>query len=713
MSYGFESRLGEQLYHLLPAVYRTRDKYPQKPGEIVNEDLARYLDAHGALLDLIHATLEQQLQDTLPQSSQEWLLPYFAQLLAVNIVSPDEDGKHAEVANAIGWRQRKGTLKVAEQIAEAVGQLEAEIQEGWQRVAMTARIGIPLVPVAVTDNTLELDMNIPSQAARHPGLPAVTVDLRRPSRAVEAVASNPAARVSTFAGIKQTWRQQHRHGVPCFPGSFDDVSRRTVDLRRPQGEHGRYHHKSLLAFVPPPQGLIPFEPIELTWAERIDPLYEHLFDETTENGITVIRNNTERRVRISDDVVLGTDAYRIEGIDFDGELKTAAGALLELQRVEAGRVDVPTFSSAEAVLVASDSLFGELSSGGHVELEACSVLDQAFITSIDARDCLFMDIVGADVTGMIEFSRVPAGAPFSADAMTMEDCSTNDPEFFANQTALDARAVLAPDTPASIYAGASENTQMGYFRNGRKGRPVRIEGDFTGADALTLPTEGGYPLTDVIFAGDVEVASGRLELQRAAFASLTLATGLLPDDLPALDAVDSLFGDISIVNGLVRLEYCTVLGEAACKQLQASDCLFTGSITDGAGAEPESGCLRYSRLPSDLNGTTLNVGSGFGSTNTREKPVFAKFDFCTAGAHEYRIADFGEPGSGVLDPVTPDAIRFGAEEGGEMGAGHHRYYSLKIEAVLDKLREFLPVGIDPVLIYDRRLLKVPPQTKSE
>ena len=50
----------------------------------------------------LHATLEQQLQDTLPQNSQEWLLPYFAQLLAVNIVSPDEDGRHAEVANAIG-----------------------------------------------------------------------------------------------------------------------------------------------------------------------------------------------------------------------------------------------------------------------------------------------------------------------------------------------------------------------------------------------------------------------------------------------------------------------------------------------------------------------------------------------------------------------------------------------------------------------------------
>jgi len=47
-----------------------------------------------------------------------------------------------------------------------------------------------------------------------------------------------------------------------------------------------------------------------------------------------------------------------------------------------------------------------------------------------------------------------------------------------------------------------------------------------------------------------------------------------------------------------------------------------------------------------------------------------------------------------------------------MGAYHHKYYSLKWEAVLDKMREFLPVGIEPILIQDTRLLRVPPETKN-
>ena len=55
----------------------------------------------------------------------------------------------------------------------------------------------------------------------------------------------------------------------------------------------------------------------------------------------------------------------------------------------------------------------------------------------------------------------------------------------------------------------------------------------------------------------------------------------------------------------------------------------------------------------------------------------------------HRPAAFGEYGYGVLAPVTPDAIRVGAEDGGEMGVYHHKHYSLKVEAVLDKMQTFL------------------------
>ena len=119
-----ESELGKRLYTLMPEVYRNRD--------MPDRDQARYLDAHGQLLDLIHQTLLQRLADTFPDNPedpealacQDWLIPYFADLLDVQLVSPHVEGQRDEVANAIGWRQRKGTLTVAEEVAEAIGHIE-------------------------------------------------------------------------------------------------------------------------------------------------------------------------------------------------------------------------------------------------------------------------------------------------------------------------------------------------------------------------------------------------------------------------------------------------------------------------------------------------------------------------------------------------------------------------------------------------------------
>ncbi len=716
MSYQFDSWLGEQLYYLLPEVYRNRDSYDADGGGKPNQDLARYLDAHGELLDLIHATLQQQLKDTLPASSQDWLLPYFAQLLAVNIMSPDAAGKHAEVDQAVSWRQRKGTLKVAEQIAEAVGQMEAELQEGWKRVAMTPRIGMPLMPVAMVDNTLEIDDRFAALAARHPSLPALTVDLRRPSRAVEAVVTNPAAKLSEFAGLKLNWRQLNRHGAPCFAGSFDDVSRRTVDIRSPDARHGHYHHKRLLAYVAPPDGLVPYDAIQITWAQRNDSLYQHLIQETVENGVNVIRNQTARSVMITDDVSLDAESYSIQGLNFNGELKVASGGQLQLTRVEAGRIDVATPISDEASVTATDCLFGELSVAGLIQLESCTVRDTAFVTALQARNCLFTDMVGSEISGVLENCCYPAAAPLSDSKMTVEDSTTEVPVFFANQSELSARSVLAPDTPSAIYQGSSEAAEMGYFHHGRVGRAVRINGDFVAADALLLPNSGGYTLTDVIFDGAVTVASGHIKLQRCAFVNLSVEAGLTTNaeglDIPALEAIDCVFEQITLANGLARLEYCTVMQSADCLRLQASDCIFMGSISDGSGGEPEAGCIRYSRIPATLNGSALNVFNGYASTNTTQTPVFIRFDYCTGSGYERRVAEFGEAGYAVLDRATPDAIRFGAEDGAEMGVHHHQYYSLKIEAVLEKISEFLPVGIEPVLIQDRRLLHLPPEIKN-
>jgi len=75
-------------------------------------------------------------------------------------------------------------------------------------------------------------------------------------------------------------------------------------------------------------------------------------------------------------------------------------------------------------------------------------------------------------------------------------------------------------------------------------------------------------------------------------------------------------------------------------------------------------------------------------------------------------ATFGERNAGVLHPATSVDISTGAEDGGEMGAYHGRFYSRIWFAVAEKLLDFLPIGIAAVLVRDPFLLE-PPAAPAE
>jgi hypothetical protein len=513
---------GQLLYQLLPEVYRNRDNpHRDATGRITEEgELAHYLAALGTLLDRLRLTLDQRLADAFPDGDgdrpcQPWVIDYFARLLDARLVSPDFAGQQAEVANAVAWRQRKGTRGGIEAIAQAVGRMEVELQEGWRRVAVTPRMATPLLPATALGALEAPAMQIPSRAAQHPGLPAATVDLRRLSRAVRVTAENPAAYRSVFAGNTYYWRQANPHGVPCARDSFQDSSRRIPDLRHPTWNRGHYHPHRLLLFTPPPHGYFTPEPTSVAWTED------------------------------------GTEAF---------------AAWVETETVQA-------------------------SWNGH-------------------------------------------------------DCTMH------------------------IYRGKGE-------------QPVKL----TGTLALSEPCI--YRFKNLWLEDTVTVSAGRLELEGCAARRVEVQT--TGSDTPVLEARDTVLGELQAV--ISRLEYCTVLGEAVSQTLEASDCVFMAPLrrTVGSDTSPQFGCVRYSRLaPQDLG----------------ELPVYEPS--CTRIPPWFFSTSFGAPACGVLHPAAAEAIRFGAEDGGEMGAYHARRYALRFNAVIDKLRDFLPVGIEGVWVPDESLLCPPP-----
>jgi hypothetical protein len=674
-----KTQAGKQLFELLPEVYRTRDTI----GPEARGDLARYLDACGHLLELIRHTLDQRLADIFPDNpaagpaGQTWLLPYIADLLDVRMASPDEAGRREEVANAVAWRQRKGTLRVLEQIAEQVGQLEVELQEGWKRVAITPRIGLPRLPAKALGESEKFDdfNQHPNWAARHPGLNSATVDLRFPSRAMQLdvpstdTPRNPAAKQTNFGGARVWWRQVNLHGAPCFPGSYEDIARRTADVRTPSWRQGHCHPKRAILHAPPPLGFFAPDPSAV--------IQDLVFEEGGE--------------------------HLLEDHQVEGTLQVSAGRLT-LRRCTVKNLVISVSSSEEFVLEAEDCLFDSLSVGaGAARLESCTVLDMLTVLKIDAANCLFNGSLGAAMTGTIRYSRVSAA---SIEGVALVQCTTEAPVFFEDSFNLPGRGVLRPDAPPTILFGAEDGGEMGAYHHGRQGRPVRIP--LADEEEMSFEGNSAYVLSDLLFEGrgTVRIAQGVLDLQRVAAANLVVESASAFDEqgalAPVLTAKDCLFDQVAVEIGLARLESCTVLTQLTVLRLQASDCLFVSGLTLYPDTPTSAHCIRFSRVPAELS-----VDFPLSYHNTSDAPVFHEFEFDEGGSIVRRRPVFGEPGCAVLHPATSELIRFGAEDGGEMGAHHGWRYSLLLAAVQDKLNHFLPVGIEAVIVPDLRLHRLP------
>ena len=506
--------LGEQLYQLLPSVYRERDNARRDVDNniIVKGDLAKYLQANGDLLNQIYYTVKQQLYDNFPdevgeddegieQSCQPWLLPYFADLLDVSLVSPDTSGQRAEVANAIAWRQSKGTLPCLENICEAVGQFEVEIQEGWKRTATTARIGSPLLPAILFGADEALDGDIPpSEKARHPGLPYATIDFRYASRAALCDENDPSATTSFIGDSDVLWCQQNHAGVPCFPGSYQDVSKRTVDFRLAGSSanshqsafpnRGYYHPRTLLCYTPLQEGFFSKHTVGIQWSSIEDEdnySDENIVIETSTtiwNDIElphyIYRGLTTHPLRIRGVKTFVEEAvYEFENIWLDNTLQVKDGQL-KLRNCAARKVVINDAEKDVPVLDAKSSLLKTIEvAKGMIQLEYCTVLEVILAEVVLIRDGRVLKIIREDRVdmdpperGCIRYSRYEPQVfnlgvdPQDEQLLVNQSSCTHDSPIFLNDTFGEPGCgVLMTVNKASIKYGAEDGGEMGAFHD--------------------------------------------------------------------------------------------------------------------------------------------------------------------------------------------------------------------------------------------------------
>jgi hypothetical protein len=136
---------------------------------------------------------------------------------------------------------------------------------------------------------------------------------------------------------------------------------------------------------------------------------------------------------------------------------------------------------------------------------------------------------------------------------------------------------------------------------------------------------------------------------------------------------------LTIHSGEVNLSRSTILGRLTVHQFEASECI----LHDVAWvADTQHGCVRFSAW---THGSTLPRKY----ESVQIQPL--------AGLFAWR--EFGRPGFAQLLATASTEITQGAEDGSEMGAFAREKSGIKERSLLIKYREYLPLGLEPVVVH--------------
>ena len=123
-------------YELLPAIFRIRDAEQGEPLKQVVRVLAREIG-------LVEDDIAQLYANWFIETCEEWIVPYIGDLLGVrglHPISTTEFTQRAFVANTLGYRRRKGTATVLEQLARDTTLWAARAVEFFELLSTTQYI---------------------------------------------------------------------------------------------------------------------------------------------------------------------------------------------------------------------------------------------------------------------------------------------------------------------------------------------------------------------------------------------------------------------------------------------------------------------------------------------------------------------------------------------------------------------------------------------
>jgi hypothetical protein len=665
--------MSDDLYALLPALHRVRDA--ETGGA-----LRALVSVLGTQADLLDEDIARQYDNWFIETCDPPLAAYLGDLLGVrplHAIGNGVAGPRAYVANTIGYRRRKGTAAVLEQLALDVTGWPARAVEFFTRLATTERLG-HLRPdhaafASLRDATsLEL-LGGPFEPTTH------SVEARTPQRGGRYGIRTIGLflwRLAAFGVDRGTARPVTR---PADGRYHVSPVGRDAPLFNPARREAGITHLAQERDVPAPlrrrplaaelDGLRAGAPPSADGWFGTDPVLRVYLDgaEVAPANLAICDLTTWRRPTASGitaavDPVLGRVALAGGQAPTTVEVSYRYGFSGRVgggPYDQTGTLDDPAYQRATFAAAVSVHRTGP---GIHATITE-AVQDWAAQPAGTVGVIALLDSASYPEAVAVE---VPAGSALFLVAARLPDDAPVRPDRFILGG---VRPQVADDVHLTGVAGlagaaAGRCTVSGLLIDGA------LTADSLGALALSHATVVPGAVTAVTAPADTPVT---VTLRRAVTGSVTV-TG--EAEVTATDSIVA--GPVDAADGDADLDSATFLDTVAVRRLNASDCLLAGTVT---AQRRQDGCVRFSYVAA-------------GSHTPRRHRC--EPDLSGAPAPSFTSAAYGDPGYAQLTGDGP--LSAGASDGAEMGAFRHLRQPQREENLRVSLDEYLPAGLSAGII---------------
>jgi hypothetical protein len=670
----------DNLYNLLPAVYRARDEalgVNGGPGP-----LREVIEIIAAQLGVVDRQIDQLYDDAFIETCAAWVVPYIGDLVGYQPLSTKISARlspRAEVANTIRYRRWKGTVTILEQLASDV--------TGWSTVAVEF-----FTRLSTTQFMNHLRMQSLGSA-----------DIRHTAAA--ATAGTPFDRNTHSLEVRRIRSKRGCFNIPNV-GVFVWRLGAFANPDNPSDAHRIDDGKYLFDPVGADRPLVNVPAAKRDAFTRTQPTDVPAPLRTRD----LVDRGPPLPFSVHDAAGAALPAIHIEICDLSGWTTAAGTPTLPPPYVVAvdpqmGRIWFPpgTVPTGRPILVSYGYAFSGPYGAGFYRR-----LPKGQATVFVRRDPATL-APDATMVGAINTALAASGSPIVGYADNVTDSSA---AILVPLAAGQTIVVRAEDErrpvftgPITIDLGAAPGQSAAFVLEGLWcAGGLRVVGSGMLDLVLRNCTIGAAGGTGVSWSG----ASGNLTLQSTLCAGIALD----PTDVDAAitDSVVDAAAGAALRAGNVSIVRSTIFGSVDVREISLiENAIITGPVSS---RRRQSGCVRFSWLPRsstvpqryrcqpDSAAQAAMDAAAIADPSLTTTQLQAIGDVAAAQiVPRFTAIDQGEPGYAQLSVWCPAEIVAGADDGGEMGVFHELYTALREADLLYRLDQNIRIGLEAGVLH--------------